>query len=132
MIALDTSVVVRLIAVDDEAQFKRASKFLATNDCLLLLTVVLEVEWVLRSLYAMTPERIAASVEKFAAVPKVTVEGVEILQRALSALRNGFDFGDAVHFYRAEAEGADGLATFDKKFTNRAVRLDATIPVIEI
>ena len=132
MIALDTSVIVRIVTVDDEAQFQRASKFLAANSCLLLLTVALEVEWVLRSLYAMTPERIAASIEKFAAVPTISVEKEEVLSRSLAALRDGFDFGDAIHVYSADAEGVDGLATFDTKFAKRAARLNAAIPVTEI
>jgi predicted nucleic-acid-binding protein len=132
VIAVDTSVVVRVVTVDDAAQFKRASKFLAANNCLLLLTVALETEWVLRSLYHLPPGRIAESIEKLAAVPTVLVEKAEVLKRALAALREGFDFGDAIHLYSADAEGVDSLATFDKKFASRAPHLKASVPVIEI
>jgi predicted nucleic-acid-binding protein len=47
--APDTNVLVRLLVVDDPAQTARASSMFEQGDILILKTVLLEAEWVLRS-----------------------------------------------------------------------------------
>ena len=53
MTALVTNVVVRLLTNDDPAQASRAATLLAREQVLIPLSVVLETEWVLRSVYGL-------------------------------------------------------------------------------
>ena len=50
MIAVDTNLVVRLLANDDRHQVRKASEVFAANEVLLSKTVLLETEWVLAAL----------------------------------------------------------------------------------
>jgi predicted nucleic-acid-binding protein len=49
VIAPDTNVLVRLLIVDDAAQSARARSIFEQGDILILKTVLLEAEWMLRS-----------------------------------------------------------------------------------
>ena len=51
MIAIDANVVVRLLVDDDHGQFRRARRLLAASPVFVANTVLLECEWVLRSVY---------------------------------------------------------------------------------
>lgn len=69
MIALDTNVVVRLLVDDDPIQTRRARKLLETRSALVLPTVLLETEWVLRGAYGIGRPAIAGSIRKLLGVP---------------------------------------------------------------
>ena len=63
MIGLDTNVLVRFLARDDETQFDRACKLIrreaqAGEPVCIGLLVLLETEWVLRSRYKLTKAEI--------------------------------------------------------------------------
>ena len=131
MITLDTNIVVRLIVEDEPEQGEQARKIVDSNNCLLLLTVARETEWVLKSLYEVKPGLIAESIERVAGLPGMVIERGVMLSNALAAFRAGLDFGDALHLYCAEAEGAEAVATFDKKFAAHARRQLSTIAVVE-
>jgi predicted nucleic-acid-binding protein len=51
MISVDTSVVVRLLTGDDQAQFERAKVLFAKESIIITTSVILECEWVLRYAY---------------------------------------------------------------------------------
>jgi predicted nucleic-acid-binding protein len=50
MLAVDTNVVVRYLTADDPEQFARAVAVVEGAETFVSLTVLLETEWVLRSL----------------------------------------------------------------------------------
>ena len=56
MRAIDTNVLVRAIVNDDTAQSASAIELLTDHDIYIPVTVVLELEWVLRSRYAFAPK----------------------------------------------------------------------------
>ena len=123
MIALDTNVVVRLLVDDDPAQTRRARKLLETRTTLVLPTVLLETEWVLRGAYEIGRLAIAASVRKLLGLPNITLGNAHAIAQALAWFEAGMDFADALHL--ALAGEAEGFVTFDARLAKRARRITA-------
>lgn len=80
--------------------------------------MVLECEWVLRSLYGYSPHGVTSALRAFFGIPTVSVENPELMAQALDLAEQGFDFADALHL--AAAEDCENFATFDHKFAKRA------------
>lgn len=59
MRALDTNVLVRALVQDDAAQARRAQACVGAQPVFIPVTVILELEWVLRSRYGYSPKVIA-------------------------------------------------------------------------
>lgn len=112
MIAIDTNVVVRVVTNDDPTQSPRARTFVSENEILLCATVLLEAEWVLRSVYGMDPAAIAAAFRKFCGLSTVTLEEPDRVARGLEWFEAGRDFADALHL--AASGGCEAFATFDR------------------
>ena len=120
MRAIDTNVLVRALVGDDAAQAARAQALLANHDIFIPVTVILELEWVLRSRYAFTPAVVAQAIEKIAALGNVVVgERAAVLAAAARALQ-GWDFADALH--HALSEGCDDFSTLDEDLLKRSKR----------
>ena len=120
MIAVDTNVVVRVLTNDDPAQAATAAALLERETIFLPLSVMLETEWVLSSVYELDRKAVAHSLRRFLGVPTVTAEAAGRVEQALSWYEEGFDFADALHLASASEAGAERLATFDAKFRRRA------------
>ena len=128
MIALDTNVLARAIAAEvdadatTKAQRKRAQALLSSGRQLFVpITVIEELEWVLRGAYGMPPDEIAALFEDMRAVENLTVDRLGAVSQAIAWYRRGMDFSDALHL--AQSGLCTGLATFDKQFSKAARRL---------
>ena len=121
MIALDTNVVVRLLVDDHPEQTSRARRLIEAGPVLVLPTVLLESEWVLRGAYRLAPAVIAESFRKLLGVPGVMAESADAVAQAIDWYMRGLDFADALHL--ALARDAEALATFDAKLARRAARL---------
>lgn len=121
MIALDTNVVVRLLVDDHPEQTRRARRLIEASPVVILPTVLLESEWVLRGAYRLAPRAIAESFRKLLGVPGVTAESAGCVAQAIDWYERGLDFADALHL--ALARDAEALATFDAKLAKRAARL---------
>ena len=120
MRAIDTNVLVRALVRDDPAQAARAEALLSGHDIFIPVTVVLELEWVLRSRYAFTPLVVAQAIQKIAALGNVVVgERLAVLAAAAKAIQ-GWDFADALH--HALSEGCDDFTTLDLDLVKRAKR----------
>lgn len=124
MIAVDTNVVVRYLARDDSAQTAHATRLLRTERILLLKTVLLESEWVLRSLYGFDRNATLDALRGLAGLPSVRVEDEPAVAQALDWFAAGMDFADALHL--AGAAGAERFATFDRKLAASAKKIAAT------
>ena len=120
MLVVDTNVVVRHLTNDDEAQAARARRLIERRDVFLPLTVLLEAEWVLRSVYGFPTADVVRALRGFAGLPRVTVESADAAAAALVWAEQGLDLADALHL--AAARGQEGLASFDRSFA-RAARL---------
>lgn len=123
MLAADTNVVVRYLTRDDAAQTARADRLFHTQAILLLKTVLLETEWVLRYRYGFERQAIVVALRALAGLPNVCLEDTPVVGQALEWFAAGMDFADALHL--ASAGGADGFATFDRALAAQARRLKA-------
>jgi predicted nucleic-acid-binding protein len=125
MIAVDTNILARFYCDDPEAKRQRpiARRIVVESPAIFVpLTVVLELEWVMRGFYDSNPDEFIAAVEHLLGMPHVTVERWEALKDALQLYRQGLDFTDALHWACSAAR--ERFVTFDdRKFARRARRL---------
>jgi predicted nucleic acid-binding protein len=116
----DTNVLVRVVMFDDPEQSPRARAVLSENEIFVPITVVLELDWVLRSRYRYGEKQAVDAIESLAGVESITFEHPNRVDMALKWARAGMDFADALHL--AAAQEHDGLVTFDRDFTRIARR----------
>jgi predicted nucleic-acid-binding protein len=120
MLAVDISVVIRFLTADDPEQSRRALALVGDTPIWIGKTVLLETEWVLRSLYGFGVDQVAVAFQDLVGLPTVHVENARAVQRALEWFAAGLDFADALHF--ASRGRADAFVTFDNNFRKRASR----------
>ena len=118
MRAIDTNVLVRFLAGDDPHQSPKARALVEAGDILVPLTVMLEAERVLRSVYGHKGPQVAAALRAFAGLSGLAVEAPERLAAALDRAEAGMDFADALHL--GGAAGCEALLTFDRRFVRAA------------
>ena len=123
MIAIDTSILVRLVTRDDDAQAKRAAALFEREQIYVGKTVLLETEWVLRFSYELSRPVILNALQNSVGLPQVTVEDSPAVAEALDLFETGMDFADALHL--ASSREAAHFATFDERLKKRA---DAASP----
>jgi predicted nucleic-acid-binding protein len=119
--AVDTNVIVRFLTNDHPAQAAKARKLIGGGDIFVATTVLLESEWVLRSGYGFTSDRLVRALRDFAGLPGVTLEDPQLAARALDWAEQGLDFSDALHLGRAQ--GCTAFLSFDRKLAGAAARL---------
>lgn len=127
MRAIDTNVIVRFVAGDDEDQSPRARAALQSGDLFLSLSVILETEWVLRSAFGYGRGTIADTLEMIAGLNGLTIDQPEVLAQAIDWHREGMDFADALHL--ASADGCEAMLSFDSGL-NRAASKVGAMPVL--
>jgi predicted nucleic-acid-binding protein len=120
MLAVDTNVIVRFLTDDEPIQAKSARRLITSSPILLLDTVLLETEWVLRSLYGYPRDRIRSALCAFVAVDTVHLQPQSAAVEALEAYGAGMDFADALHLAGALRAGCEAFATFDRKLSTAA------------
>jgi predicted nucleic-acid-binding protein len=119
--AVDTNVLVRIITNDDLEQSARAAAFLRTQSSVFVAsTVILELEWVLRSAYNISAKAISAAIRRIVAMPNAEIEDEALVTKALAWYDHGMDFADSLHLAGAKAQE---FATFDLALRRRAHRL---------
>jgi len=121
MLAIDTNVVVRYLTGDHPRQSAQAKRLVDGEDVFVGATVLLETEWVLRSVYGFATAEIARALRGFAGLPRVTVEDPGVAARALDWMERGLDFADALHL--AKAGGCEAFVSFDLRFARKANKL---------
>jgi predicted nucleic-acid-binding protein len=121
MASLDTNVVVRLIVGDDPEQAKAAEKFVASESCSIVPSVLMETEWVLRAGYGLDAITIAASLVALLELEHISAAEPAITQRVLDAYSQGLDFADALHAVQCNEN--ESFVTFDKKLVRKASKL---------
>jgi predicted nucleic-acid-binding protein len=126
MLAVDTNIVVRYLTRDDRRQFEQAVATIEGADTYVCLTVLLETEWVLRSVYRYRPQRVVQALRGLVGLPRITIEEPAVADLALEWAEGGLDFADALHL--AKARSCEAFVTFDADLAQRAAALDS-IPV---
>ena len=128
MRAVDTNVLARYYLHDDPAQARLAGKILSAGDVFVPKTVVLELEWVLRSVAEQPAGKVAECIAHLIALPGVTVEDHNQIEAALRHCRRGIDFADALH--HAASHACSEMLTFDDRgYVRRAAKLGLKPPV---
>jgi predicted nucleic-acid-binding protein len=87
MIAVDTNIIVRILAADDPRQAKRAVSLMEKNEIFISKTVLLETEWVLRHAYGIDTNTILSGFHKLLGLPQVVIEDSWMAFQALSCMR---------------------------------------------
>lgn len=119
MIALDTNVWVRYLTNDDPVQAERAMWILReAKEVLIPKSVLLELEWVLRAVYAQPPAVIYRALLQMLGLPNVRMAAPEQVAGALELYRTGFDFADALHL-RGSGQ-VEMFFTLDQALVNKA------------
>ena len=118
MRAIDTNIVVRYLTGDDAIQAARARAAVDADDVFVSTTVLLESEWLLRSVYGFGSQEVVAALRAFAGLPTVSVESPVLLAEALERVDLGMDFADALHL--GAAGHCSVLLTFDTGFVEAA------------
>ena len=131
MRALDTNVLARFF-VDDADDVQAAKQRPAAVAALsarsfVSVTVLLELEWVLRGFYELSTRDISRVLRALASIEHVTLEDRGAVLVAVDAFDRGLDFADALHLARSSR--ASGFATFDQRLAKRAKGLALTPPV---
>ena len=131
MRALDTNVLARFFVDDpDDAQAARqrpAAVAALSQRSYVSITVILELEWVLRGFYELPAKDVSRVLRALAGIPHVTLEDRDGVLAALDAFDRGLDFADALHVARASR--ASGFVTFDRRLVKRAQGLGLPVPV---
>jgi predicted nucleic-acid-binding protein len=135
MIALDTNILARFY-VDDPGDPEAAEQrpivyeVIAKSPSLFVpLTVIMELEWVLRAFYRFDTRQVTMVMEHLLGLANVNVEETVRISQALVLLGQGMDFADALHL--AGSTHCDKLYTFDdRRFARRAQRLKLSPKVV--
>ena len=131
MKALDTNVLARFFVDDpDDAQVdaqRPAAVAALSGRSFVSVTVLLELEWVMRGFYRLSTKDISRVLRALAGIEHVTLEDRDAVLVALDAFDRGLDFADALHLARSSR--ASGFATFDRRLAARARGLALAPPV---
>ena len=116
MRAVDTNVLVRLVARDDPRQFIEARSFVS-GGAWVSHVVLAEAAWVLARLYKMPPQQLAASIETLLSQQDVVLEDPATVSAALFAFRARprLGFNDCLILEIARKAGHLPLGTFDRE-----------------
>lgn len=115
MRAVDTNLLVRLIARDDPAQISSAEEFVARG-AWVSHVVLAETTWVLESVYRRPPRAIADAVHMLLHHAQLVVQDTEVAAAALATFRRhpSVGFSDCLIVELARQHGHIPLGTFDR------------------
>ena len=117
--SLDTNVLVRLIVKDDDQQTHVSAALLAkhakrSESLFVAATVMLELEWVLRSRYKFRKEEVILALSSLLMTVELVFESEGPLEQALTSYEEGeADFADCLHLAISSARDALPFLTFD-------------------
>jgi predicted nucleic-acid-binding protein len=127
VIALDTNILARYYVEDEADSESKRQRALARavlgsdGRFFVPLTVVQELEWVMRGAYGFEREKVADVFDHLLGLPNVEVDAATVVRSATGWHRQGMDFSDALHV--ALSPACSELATFDRTLAKRTRRL---------
>ncbi|MGA2561740.1 MAG: type II toxin-antitoxin system VapC family toxin, partial [Terracidiphilus sp.] len=125
MMGLDTNVLLRYLAQDDPRQSRRATEIVERRlteqePGFVSLVTILEVAWVLKSLFKRSRHEIANDIEMLLAADTLEVQNEQEVYLAIVSLRNGIGtFEDALIGSLGIWRGCSATLTFDKDAAKR-------------
>lgn len=120
MKGIDTNVLIRFLIGDDELQTKKVYKIFKKaesqkNELFVPLLVILELIWVLESVYDIPRIDILDSIRELILMPILKFEHQSALQQFIHAAQgNKYDLSDLLIAHSANAQGCEAVITFDK------------------
>ncbi len=119
MNAVDTNVLVRLLARDHARQVERAEEFIASGAWVSHL-VLAETVWVLDSVYELGRRQIATAVQMLLDHTRIALQKPDVVSAALGRFRQAksVDFSDCLILEIARSVGHKPLGTFDRALAN--------------
>ena len=116
MRAVDTNVLVRLVARDDPKRVGAAEEFIATGAWVSLL-VLMETTWVLASAYDLGPTEVGTTIEMLLNHTSLTVQDSDVVLAALEQFRAkpALGFSDCLLLEVARKAGHLPFGTFDRR-----------------
>lgn len=121
MKGLDTNIVLRYVLQDDRAQAAAVNKLVEqlggpAGPGFISLPTILEVAWVLRSRYRMSPSVIATALDRLLSTDVFLIQNERELFAAVAAMRDSLgSFEDALIGALSQWRGCDSTLTFDRK-----------------
>lgn len=122
MAALDTNLLVRWLTNDDPVQCaiveRRFAEAINRGEHLFVtVTVMLEVEWVLRSQYRLDRQQVTAALSALLDVMELEFQTEPALEQALWLFKQTGprDYADCLHIALASQAGQGPLLTFDER-----------------
>lgn len=134
MAAIDTNVLVRLLVEDDPAQCAAARQLFEQarsrgEEIFVPLTVVLELEWVLRARYGFDKPTWLRTLAELLSAHDLHLQQEPALEVALSLFRDGVaDFADALHLALVTQAVKTPWYTFDRRAA-RMIGAQAVQPI---
>jgi predicted nucleic-acid-binding protein len=115
MRAVDTNVLVRLIARDDAQQLRAAETFVEKGAWVSQIVLV-ETVWVLDAVFQLPPKRIATAIGMLLDHEYLSIQDAEVVQQALQQYRArpALGFSDCLVLETARKAGHLPLGTFDR------------------
>ncbi|HET7266491.1 MAG TPA: type II toxin-antitoxin system VapC family toxin [Oleiagrimonas sp.] len=118
MRAIDTNVLVRLIARDNRQQVERSERFIAGGAWVSNL-VLAESVWVLQSVYGLRKAQLATAIDMLLEHRQLVLEGAGAVRTALDdfVANRGVGFTDCLIVAIARDNGHVPVGSFDKKLS---------------
>lgn len=119
MMGLDTNIVLRYLLQDDAVQSGKVNRLVdglsPDQPGFINVATVLEIVWVLRSLFKLTPAEISTQVEQLLATDVFQVQNEQQVFQAAFALKRGLgEFEDALIGALNAWAGCSESVTFDR------------------
>jgi predicted nucleic-acid-binding protein len=116
MRAVDTNVLVRLIARDDPAQVAIAEEFVSGGVWVSIVAIA-EAAWVLATVYGLTPGELATAIGMLLQHRQLSIQHRDAVADALTAYiaQPKLGFADCLQLSLARQEGCLPLGTFDRR-----------------
>jgi len=121
MKAIDTNILIRFLTGDDELQAKKVYSIFKKaesekKELFVPLLVVLEMIWVLESVYEVSRTEILESISDLLLMPVLKFDQQSALQQLVHSTQgNKYDLSDLLIAYSAKINGCETVITFDKK-----------------
>ena len=125
MIGLDTNVLVRYIAQDDQVQSSQATDLIESlssdSPGFIAMVSIVEMVWVLQSCYQSTKSEIVSVIETILSTKELVVERADVIWQALRRFSDSkADFADCLIERCANAAECEYTVSFDQKAAKTA------------
>ena len=121
MKGIDTNILIRFLIGDEELQAKKVYNIFKKaeaekNELFVPLLVILELIWVLESVYEISRTEILDVISELILMPILKFENQSALRKFTHAAQgNGYDLSALLIVYSAKVQGCETVITFDKK-----------------